>query len=309
MAFEIFWKLQTTSPLDRRRGDWTAADRPWAPDVDADSRRRQIGHYDYLTQVARAAELTGFDGIVIPDDPAGEEPWIVTGSLIRETRRLKLVTVVAPGSASAVYHAKMAASVQRFSGGRQSWALDLSDEGSVARAEELLVLSRGIWGDGPFDYDGDFFMVEKGGLGGLVRAVPPPDIWVSGEYDAAFALSLRHGDVHILAPRDPEEIVRRTSAARAAAGEGTLRIAADIPILARPEARDAAIEQARRALPANAVIGSFDAVADRLAQFIDAGAQTLILSGSDQIQDVHIAGEQIIARLQRRFAGADLAAA
>ncbi|MFD2137392.1 LLM class flavin-dependent oxidoreductase [Novosphingobium resinovorum] len=124
MALRFYWHLSSTAAADRRRAEWGDGDRPWVPARDAGSRRLQINHYDYLTQVARAAELTGFDGIVIPDEPEGEEPWIVTGNLLRETRRVQLVTAVAPGSASGVYHAKMAASVQRFSGDRQGWLID-----------------------------------------------------------------------------------------------------------------------------------------------------------------------------------------
>ncbi len=298
MTLEIFWKLAEAG-VDRRRGEWGAEQRPWAPAADARSRDRQINHYDYLAQVARVAELTGFDGLLIPDDPAGEEPWIVTAALARETRRLKIATAVVPGSASAVYHAKMAASVQRFSAGRHVWAIDLSrdtetraregdfiDESDrLPRAEELVTLARGIWGDDPHDQGGRFFMVEKGALGGLVTHRPFPELWVLGGGEDAAHL----GDVHF-----PNE--------RSGGG-------ASVTILARETQADVDAELARLSLPAETVIGTYDEVAKQLATLIDTGVTRLVLGAGDQIRDVHIAGEQILPRLRHILSGADRAAA
>ena len=298
MTLEIFWKLAEAG-IDRRRGEWGADARPWAPAADARSRDRQINHYDYLAQIARAAELTGFDGLLIPDDPDGEEPWIVTSALVRETRRLKIATAVVPGSASAVYHAKMAASVERFSGGRQIWAIDLTRDAAVRaregdfaikadllpRAEELVTLARGIWGDGPHDQEGRFFLVEKGALGSLAAHWSFPELWtLGGNVDAATL-----GDVHFPA-------------------QGTAG-GASVTILARETQADVDPELARLSLPADAVIGTYDDVAQQLAVLVGTGVTRLVLNAGDQIREVHIAGEQILPRLRQLLSGADRAAA
>ena len=294
MTLEIFWKLAEAG-VDRRRGEWGADARPWAPAADARSRDLQINHYDYLAQIARAAELTGFDGLLIPDDPEGEEPWIVTAALVRETRRLRVATAVVPGSASAVYHAKMAASVQRFSGGRQIWAIDLTRDAAVRaregdfvpesdllpRAEELVTLARGIWGNGPHDQDGRFFLVEKGALGSLVAHWPFPELWVLGGGDEAAPL----GDVHF-------------------PGKG-----ASVTILARETQADVDAELVRLSLPEDAVIGTYDNVAQQLAALVGTGVTRLVLSAGDQIREVHIVGEQILPRLRHILSGATRAAA
>lgn len=306
MALRFYWHLSSTAAADRRRAEWGDGDRPWVPARDAGSRRLQINHYDYLTQVARAAELTGFDGIVIPDEADGEEPWIVTGTLLRETRRVQLVTAVAPGSASGVYHAKMAASVQRFSGDRQGWLIDprqgaeagdAIDEAEVpARTGELLTLLGGVWGDGPFDQEGRHFVVEKGGFGDLVRGHRRPPVWLRAS-QAPDADLLAHAEVLLLdTGLSIEALGDFVSGARDAYPD--LRIAARIPLLARAEAADVAVARGRTALSADTLVGTYDEVAATLADLERAGLDIAVLSATNQIHEVHAAGEQVIGRVR-----------
>jgi len=306
MALEFYWHLSTTAVTDRRRAEWADGDRPWAPARDAGSRRLQINHYDYLTQVARAAELTGFDGIVIPDEPDGEEPWIVTGTLLRETRRLQLVTAVAPGSASGVYHAKMAASVQRFSGDRQGWLIDGSrglragdpvpPEDNARRTSELLSLLEGVWGDGPFDQEGRHFIVEKGGLGGLVHGRRRPPTWLR-QSETPDADMLGHADVLLIDTPPAIEALAEIVAEERRANPG-LRLAARLPFLARADEHDVAFERAYRDPSPATLVGTYDAVAASLAALARAGLDIAVLSAPDQIHEVHIAGEQVIGRFR-----------
>ncbi len=306
MALSFYWHLSTDAPADRGRGEWAEGERPWTPKQDVASRRLQINHYDYLTQVARAAELTGFDGIVVPDDPQGEEPWIVTGALLRETRRVGIVTTVAPGSASGVYQGKMAASVQRFSKDRQSWLIE-NGEGRGAgdvlaageravRTGELLTLLEGIWSDGPFDLEGRHFVVEKGGLAGLVKDRRRPPVWLRLS-DGPDADLLAHADVLLIDTDEPlgslSDLVRLLRQ-----DYPSLRIAAHLPLLARAEAQDVAVELGRRDLSPSALVGTFDDVAAKLGELAGAGLDIAVLSAPDQIQEVHIAGEQVIGRVR-----------
>jgi alkanesulfonate monooxygenase len=314
MALEIYWNLSTAAPIDARRAEWADTDRPWSPHRDGVSRRLQINRYDYLAQVARAAELTGFDGIFIPDDPDGEEPWIVTGTLVRDTRRLKLVTQVAPGSASAVYHAKMAASLQRFSGGRQAWAIDLDVPAELRarqgdfvpqaeqaeRAGELLTLTDGIWGTGPFDYDGRFFVVEKGGLAGLVAQAPKPAAWIAGGGNDGAELAARHGAVHLLPPQPIAGLAERVAELKAR----SLRVAAQIDLFTREDRRDLDAERDRLAPAENRLEGTYDTVAATLGELAEAGLDVVLFSAADQIREVHIVGEQIVSRLRSNRARA-----
>lgn len=306
MALSFYWNLSTTAAPDRRRAEWAQGDRAWVPARDAGSRRLQINHYDYLTQVARVAELTGFDGLVIPDEPDGEEPWIVTGTLLRETRRLQLVTAIAPGSASGVYHAKMAASVQRFSGERQGWLIDgvrgleagdpVAPQDSAGRTGELLTLLEGLWGDGPFDQDGRHFIVEKGGLGGLVHGRRRPPVWLR-QSERPGADLLGHAQVLLLDGATPiaglADLVADTRRANP-----SVRIAAPLELLTRAQERDVAVEVEYLDPGPSTLVGTYDAVVESLRALAGAGLDIAVFSAPDQVREVHIAGEQIIGRLR-----------
>jgi alkanesulfonate monooxygenase len=78
----------------------------------------------------------------------------------------------------------------------------------------------------------------------------------------------------------------------------SLRIAAHLPLLARAEAQDLAVELARRDLSPSALVGTFDEVAAKLGELAGAGLDIAVLAAPDQIQEVHIAGEQVIGRVR-----------
>lgn len=317
MSIEFLWKLSTTSGRDRRRGEWEAGDRLWAKPEEARSRDRQINRYDYLAQVARAADLTGFDGLVIPDEPEGEEPWIVTGALLGDAPNLKLITTVAPGSATALYAAKMAATAQTFSHGRQAWEIDLTadrqarqrsgdfiaDEDVEARVREFIDIARGVWGDGPYSRDGRFFMVENSGLGDLVTRLSPPQLYFRGANETALALSASLGDVHLF-DHAPLDVLRRQARhLRTLAGDRAshIRIGVAIPVIARETEQDVAAERAWRALPPNALTDTYEDVAGRLIEYADAGFGLFELTADRQLEEAYVAGEQIVGRVRRHF--------
>src|SRR6185437_6463509 len=73
---------------------------------------------DYLGQVARAAEQSGFTGVLTPTGTWCEDAWLVTAALIRETQRLKFLVAFRPGYTAPTLAAQMAATYQRVSRGR-----------------------------------------------------------------------------------------------------------------------------------------------------------------------------------------------
>ena len=84
MSIDIFWRIPThgepSSHRSRRpfRGDW----------FPGDDGRRQLGlagggddgftYIDYLAEIARAAEISGFQGGLLPSFPMTDEPWVIS---------------------------------------------------------------------------------------------------------------------------------------------------------------------------------------------------------------------------------------
>jgi alkanesulfonate monooxygenase len=72
----------------------------------------------YLTQIAQAADRLGYYGVLLPTGRSCEDSWVVASALAPLTQRLKFLVAVRPGLQSPGVAARMAATLDRISGGR-----------------------------------------------------------------------------------------------------------------------------------------------------------------------------------------------
>ncbi len=180
-----------------------------------DVRPAAAGYLPY--QAARLAELAGLAGVSVSFEPAGLDPLVLSGALLRETRSIQIRSDLLPGSSSPVYAAKVAASVQRFSGSRLAWHVAvlsdphtaraqgdfLTGDERYARAAEFLTIARRVFDQRGVDLEGEFFAVAGGGLPESPRSPRSfPRIYTSGTGAAALELAAEHADVHLLGPLD-----------------------------------------------------------------------------------------------------------
>src|ERR1700684_3507074 len=73
---------------------------------------------DYLAQVARAAEQSGFDAALTPTGTWCDDAWITTAALMSVVDRLRFLVAFRPGSIAPTLAAQQAMTFQRHSGGR-----------------------------------------------------------------------------------------------------------------------------------------------------------------------------------------------
>lgn len=219
MTIEFIWQLPTggdgryAAPGITRRGERAAgAPSPLQAGVsDPRGARPPFNYFDYLHQIARAAELSGFDGIQVRHDTQGDESWIVAGYLARSTRHLKLIAEFDAAWGSAVYAAKNAVSFQRFTGGRFAWQIGHGGDGAerrrqgdavpdadiLPRIDEFITVARGVQSTSPFSFKGKFFEVQDGGFKGPLANHALNGIYLTGGTPEALALSARQADVHV----------------------------------------------------------------------------------------------------------------
>jgi alkanesulfonate monooxygenase len=287
VSSKLFWTLPPRGdgvgavPANFTRGDFQGARRRFSSAVH-DARNNRFNYYDYLSQTARAAETTSFDGVAIPWDAAGEEPWIVAGALVREARRLEFVPELKVGFATPVYLAKMSASFQRLSGNRLSWKLNFDRDHAkdralgdlltgadwLARADEYLEAAKGVFGGKPYEFRGRFFEVEAGGFDAPLAGVPAPRIYTAGVAEGALALAAKHSDVHFLEAGAVEDVRAQIEHLGGLASRHTRGIGAalELGVVARHRAEEAdeALTSLRREAGPNAslrVVDSDDGVA------------------------------------------------
>ncbi len=167
---------------------------------------------DYMLEVARATEASGFVGGLMPSFPSTDDPWAAASMLAPQTSSYRFMIAFQPGFMHPVAVARMSATLQLLSGGRvvyniisggggpqQLWWGDKVDhDDRYARTAEFLEVLRGVWQPGAdFNHDGRFFRVAGGGLPEQLAAQPFPEIFFSGSSPAAIDAAGRHADYYL----------------------------------------------------------------------------------------------------------------
>lgn len=325
MSIEFIWQLPTSGDgrygvaEAGRRGERIAPGHVPFTDGVSDPRGDRFNYFDYLHQVARAADIGGFDGVLVRGDLDGDESWIVAAYLARGTRNIKLIAGFDAAWGSAVYAAKNAVSFQRASEARFAWQIgqgadaatrrrhaDYLPEGDVlARIDEFLTVARGVQTTAPFDFKGRFFEVQGGGFRGPLAGNPLPPVYLEGESDEALALSARQADVHVLEAAPParvQALAERLNVLAAQQGR-SLSAGLRIDVLAR-ETEEEALRDAQAYGPQagrGALVGSYGQVEQRLLEYIDAGVSSFILGATPAIEEAWRFGEHVLPRLRARL--------
>lgn len=263
---DIYWRIPTHGDKGSlrqqvTRGDWSPTQRGSITPGLRGGAPDQFEYLDHMADIARAAEISGFSGALLPSFPHTDDPWVISSALARETRTLRFMIAFQPGFLNPVHAARMAASLQRASDGRvvyniisggggpaQLWWGDKIDhDDRYVRTTEFLDVHKGVWKQPPFTYDGRFFQVEGGGLPEPLARQEFPEIYFSGSSDAAVAAAGRHADYYLswLEPFDAlrtkfEQVRERTALLGREA-----RFAVRVDVLARPTEEEA-WEEVRR---------------------------------------------------------------
>jgi alkanesulfonate monooxygenase len=175
----------------------------------------RVASFDYFRQIAIAADSLGYEGVLLPTGRSCEDSWIVASSLIEATRRLKFLVALRPGLVQPSQSARMAATLDRLSGGRllvnlvtggdpEELAGDgqfLSHANRYAESAEFIRIWREVLArshDGrSFDFDGDHLKVKGAKLLYPPVARPYPPIYFGGSSEAAHDLAAEHVDTYL----------------------------------------------------------------------------------------------------------------
>ena len=134
------------------------------------------------TCCARQKRL-GFETTLIAERFLGPdlEAWVMAGAIARETSTIEIMPAVHPGIVTPQVVAKMAATLDRISGGRcainlvNGWWKDEfnlfgngtwleREDARYRRMDEFLQVMKGLWTQDTFSLQGEFYHVEAGSL-------------------------------------------------------------------------------------------------------------------------------------------------
>lgn len=268
---------------NRNRGDWNRSPADSTGAVSQFEIGDDFTYIDYLSQVARAAEINGFAGALLVNAPFGDEPWIASALLARETKRLRFVDAFHPGHFSPWQATQMAASFQRGSGGRLVWNIiqggsdamqnalgdALPHDERYERAIEFLDVVKGFWANESFHYAGRFYQANGMGLRGPLRKAKIPLICSAGASPAAKRLAAKHSDYYLMLAEDPEVVAGHIADVRALAREhgreDQIRFGLSVDVILR-ETDEAAFAEAKRIFEEGVRAGTVQMTAARSAQ-------------------------------------------
>ena len=219
----------------------------------------RVVDFDYLKQVAVAADTLGYDGALLPTGRSCEDAWVTAASLIGFTQKLKFLVAVRPGLGTPGLAVRMAATFDRLSQGRLLVNVvtggdeaELAADGLWAEhaeryeiTDEFLRIWRaslaGEGSDAGFDFDGKHLKVK-----GAKTLYPPvqkpyPPLYFGGSSPAAHELAAEQVDVYLTWGEPPAAVAEKIADMRdrAARRGRTLRFGIRLHVIVR-ETSDAA---------------------------------------------------------------------
>jgi alkanesulfonate monooxygenase len=210
--------------------------------------------FDYLKQIAQAADRLGYGGVLIPVGSHCEDPWITAAALATHTKRLRFLAALRPGLATPTHWARQAAALDRISGGRflvnivaggdplelAGDGIFLSHDERYDHAAEFLTVFRKLLDGEKVDFKGEHVQVEGARL--LFPTVQKPlPIWFGGSSEAALDVAAEHTDVYLTWGEPPAQVAEKLDAARkrAAARGRELKFGLRIHLIVRETEKEA----------------------------------------------------------------------
>ncbi len=219
--------------------------------------------FDYLQQVAIAADSQGFYGVLLPTGRSCEDAWVVASSLIPATKRLRFLVALRPGLVSPTLAARMCVTFDRLSGGRLlinvvtgGDPVELAGDGVFLNhderyevTDEFLTVWRGLLSGNPkeVNFEGRHLRVQ--GASTLIQAVqrPYPPLYFGGSSPAGIEIGAKHVDVYLTWGEPPAQVAAKIADVRAAAEKAgrTVRFGIRLHVIVRETEEEAWTDAAR----------------------------------------------------------------
>lgn len=220
---------------------------------------RQLGqpsrpaHFSYLSQVAQAADVLGFDGVLLPTGGNNEETLILASALSSLTRQLRFLVALRPSLLSPVLGARLTASLDRITGGRVNLnivsgsspqeleGVNLSPAERYELTHEWLGVFRALLRGESVTHEGKHLKLSESRA--LLPSVqrPYPPIFFGGSSDPALQVAAEHVDVYLSWGERPQDVAQKFERVRQEAAKHgrKVRFGLRAHIIVRPTEEEA----------------------------------------------------------------------
>ena len=215
---------------------------------------RQVDHA-YLKQIAQAADELGYYGVLIPTGRSCEDSWVVASSVAPFTRQLRFLVAIRPGVISPTVSARMAATLDRITGGRllinvvtggdpdesHGDGVFLSHEERYQVTREFLDIWRGVLAGESVTYSGEHLVVQNAKALFPPVQNPHPPLYFGGSSAVAHDLAAEAIDVYLTWGEPPAAVAEKIADVRAKAAKlgRTVRFGIRLHVIVRETADEA----------------------------------------------------------------------
>jgi len=282
-----------------------------------------------LRQLVQVGDTYGYDSLWLSDRIVGRqfslEPLVALAMVAAYSDRLKFGTsVLALPIRHPVVLAKQIATLDYLSRGRCLPAVGLGQEDPTEyeacgvpkadrgqRTEEAIMLMRRLWQEERVTHEGAFFTCHDVSITPKPFLQPSPPVWIGGRTAAAAKRVGRIGDGWLVSSVTPDEVRRGRDLVFATAAHHQRTIEADhigvlLSYYIAPDGPQAVAKAAafvtrpRPDVPLTAVsaVGTTAHIAERIQQYIDAGAAKFVVrplcAGEEAMAQLAMLGQEIV---------------
>src|SRR6201987_291296 len=185
-------------------------------------------NFNYLRQIAQAADQLGYYGVLLPTGRSCEDSWIVASSVAPFTERLRYLVAVRPGLQSPSVAARMTATLDRITGGRllvnvvtggdpvenKGDGIFLAHDERYEVTREFLNIYSDLLAGKTGDVEGKHIPVEGGKLLFPPVQSPRPPLYFGGSSDAGIDVAVDTGDKYLTRGEPPALVAEKIAKVR-----------------------------------------------------------------------------------------------
>jgi alkanesulfonate monooxygenase len=190
-------------------------------------------NFNYLRQVAQAADQLGYYGVLLPTGRSCEDSWIVASAVAPFTERLRYLVAVRPGLQSPSVAARMTATLDRVTNGRllinvvtggdpvenKGDGIFLSHDERYAVTREFLSVYSDLLAGKTVDLKGEHIRIEDGRLLFKPLQSPRPPLYFGGSSDAGIDVAVDSVDKYLTWGEPPAQVAEKINRVKAAAAK------------------------------------------------------------------------------------------
>ena len=209
----------------------------------------------YARQIAQAADDLGYYGVLLPTGRSCEDSWVMASALVPLTERLRFLVAVRPGLQSPAVAARMAATLDRLSGGRllinvvtggdpaelAGDGIFLDHSSRYELTDEYLTIWRRLMAGETVDFVGKHLKVAGSRLIYPPVQQPYPPLYFGGSSGAGQVVAADHVEHYLSWGEPPDQVGQKIEEMKAlAATRGkTLRYGIRLHVIVRETEKEA----------------------------------------------------------------------